>query len=135
VPGTCPVVESPPQGWRILRGPVAPELVAFAIAVRDRIRPIPYNTIADERLWRGNKYGAWVSHHPYTYRNGELVWGCFKGVAIVVPFNPLTDKADPGLSVPDPDAATWTGPAFDWIDTLLGVAIGALGVMWWRAMR
>jgi hypothetical protein len=132
----CPQ-EPIPVGWKVWRGPVPPELTTFAMEIRDRIRSYARGTIAATKHWRGQDVAAFVSSHSWTYRQGTLVTGiCIAGVSLLQPQPPGVGVTnDPGLSVPDPDAATWTGPAFDWVDTLLGVAIGALGVMWWRSMR
>lgn len=133
---TCPQ-EPIPAGWRVWRGPVPPELVTFAVAVRDRIRSFARGTIADQRVWRGQTVAAFVSSHTWTYRKGELVTGlCIPGVSLLQPIpGGVGVTNDPGLSVPDPDAATWTAEGYDWTGTLIGVAIGALGVLWIADMR
>jgi hypothetical protein len=123
-------------GWRVWRGPVPPELVTFAVAIRDKVRSYKLGTIAETKTWRGQTVAAFCSSHTWTYRNGMLVTGiCIPGVSLLSPTDPNADKLDPGLSHPDPDAATWTAPGFDWVAAGLFVAAGALGCMWWRSRR
>lgn len=112
-----------------------PELTNWAISLRDQI--VRYN-------W-GQTFGMWYTPpggaaeyviarkdpHGWSYRNGQLVTGCFQGVTLYapIPTAALTsyDPSQNNLDTPDPSAAVFdAGPAGpDWGLVALSAGAGA----------
>jgi hypothetical protein len=118
-----------PSGWRVWKGPVPPELVQFAIAVRNKINEYQYGTIAQTTTYGGQTVGAFKSHHTWTYRPTGLVTGiCIPGISLVVqtgtsnsfglgqPSNSTPTSSPQGdLSQPDPSLAVFGAEdGIDW---------------------
>jgi len=85
-------------------------LVQLAIDVRDHIRQYPYGSIAKTVQYNGQTVGIFVSHHSWTYRNGQLVTGiCIPGASIIVKQAPglVTSTTPDNLDTPDPTAAVY----------------------------
>lgn len=132
-------LQPPPDGYRVWRGSVPAELTNWAVSLRDQI---------DRYNW-GQTFGIWYTPpggtaeyviarkdpHPWSFRNGQLVTGCFQGVTLYAPiptaaltsYNPAADTLD----TPDPTAAVFdagpTGP--DWGLVALSAGAGAGVVM------
>jgi hypothetical protein len=131
---TCPV-EPLPQGWRVWRGAVPPELSAVALDVLHNVRAYPRGSIAKSVDYKGQAVGAFVSSHTWTYRNGQLVTGlCIPGVSLV--FQPQTMASGvathDSLENPDPTAAVFVdlGDAPSTIDwPLVAVSAGVIVIV------
>ena len=140
-----PINGPPPDGYRIWRGPVAPELTQWAVSIRDQLSKFNYGTTWG--MWWTPPGGsaeyviARKDSHSWTFRNGKLVTGCFMGVTLYQPvpsvaltaYNPSQDS----LATPDPSAATFTVvPGPDW--GLVGATAAAAGgviVLFWLALK
>ena len=126
---SCPQEPIPP-GWRLWKGAVPAPLVQMAIDVRDKVHNYPYGTIATTAEYSGQTVGTFVSHHTWTYKNGQLVTGiCIPGVSLVTqdPIGAALGPA-PNPSEPDPTLAVYgTELGTDWgLVAVCGVAIGAI---------
>jgi hypothetical protein len=145
---TCPQ-EPIPAGWSVWRGAVPLELTQFAMDVRDHVRSYPYGQIAKTIQYQGQTVGAFVSHHTWTYRGGQLVTGiCIPGVSLLIqqtntPPASGTGASTDSLATPDPSAAVYgaddvPGPpeGTDWTLVTVGVAaIATVTAGFWLAIR
>jgi hypothetical protein len=98
--------------------------------VRDHVRSYPYGTIAKTIVYDGQTVGIFVSHHSWTWRNGQLVTGiCIPGCSLIVQQPASMGAAAPDdLSTPDETAAVYGADdvplGTDW--TLVGVSAAAI---------
>ena len=106
---SCPT-EPIPTGWRVWRNTEVPTpLVQLAVDVRDHIGKYPYGSIARTVNYQGQTVGVFVSHHTWTWRNGQLVTGiCIPGASIIIkqPGGIGATEQD-NLDTPDPTAAVY----------------------------
>jgi hypothetical protein len=106
---SCPQEPIPP-GWRVWRNAAVPtELAQFAIDVRDHVTSYPYGSIAKTMQYGTQTVGAFVSHHTWTWRGGQLVTGiCIPGVSLIVRGNGVNaSMVQDSLDTPDPTAAVY----------------------------
>jgi len=114
------------------------ELQQFAMDVRDHVRTYPYGSIARTVQYQGQTIGAFVSHHTWTYRGGQLITGiCIPGVSLVIQ-QPIQGGvalgAQDSIDAPDPSAAVYGADdvpqppqTTNW--PLVGVTAGAILVV------
>jgi hypothetical protein len=110
--------------------------------VRDHVRSYPYGSIARTIQYQGQTIGAFVSHHTWTYRGGQLLTGiCIPGVSLVIQqqSTPTTGTSGLGqvqdsIASPDPSAAVYgaddvpqQAATTDW--PMVGVTAGAILVL------
>ena len=124
---TCPGNPPPPDGYRVWRGSVPPELVQWAIDLRDHIRSFPYGTVWT-MSYGGQTVVARKDYHTWTYKGGQLLQGiCIPGITLYEPIPPAV-----GASTPIGDPAMFGAPDDNgwWIAAL---AVGALAA--WAIKR
>lgn len=101
----CPGNPPPPDGYEIWRGPVPPELTQWAESILANIRESPrgttWSTEYNDEIVLG-RHDA----HPWTYRNGVLVTGCFEGVTLYRPAGVL-GVASTESSPEPPEKTDW----------------------------
>jgi hypothetical protein len=103
--------ESIPAGWQVFSGAVPAPLTQWAMAIRDRISKYAYGSIAETIQYNGQNYGAFKSHHSWTYRKNPsgtmtLVTGlCIPGISLLVPTSSGTGVVGAITPVPGPDVA------------------------------
>ncbi len=145
---TCPQEPIPP-GWTVWRGAVPTELTQFAMDVRDHVRQYPYGQIAKTIQYNNQTVGAFVSHHTWTYRAGQLVTGiCIPGVSLLIQNATPTPTAGVGaattdsIDTPDPSAAVYGADdvspptTTDWPLVLIsGAAIATITAGFFLALR
>lgn len=114
---SCPNNPPPPPGFRVWRKPVPAPLTQWAMDLRDHIAKFAYGT-----TWSSNYGGEQVVARKdfHTWTNVKQPDGTFKLVTgLCLPgitlYEPLPAAAsgvpatpDPGLSVPDPNAAVFS---------------------------
>lgn len=152
---SCPNNPPSPEGFRIWRGAVPPQLTDWAIYLRDLEAPqAPYGTVWGMNYTPSGGSPIYVlarkDHHSWTFRGGRLVTGiCIFGITLFsqIPtaaqtsFDSLTDTLD----APDPNAAVYTSdvpspsPSPSQPDWGLVAASGAAGVgvvlLFWLGLR
>lgn len=110
--------------------------------VRDHVRSYAYGSIARIIQYQGQTVGAFVSHHSWTYRGGQLVTGiCIPGVSLIIQHTGVGGSlVQDSLSTPDPTAAIYGADdvpvATNW--ALVGATAGtlvAIGAAFWLALR
>jgi hypothetical protein len=127
--------EAFPSGWKPWTGPVPPQIVDNAIAIRDHVRQFykkGSSVIAQTMTYNGTLIGFLVNTHTWTWRNGKLLTGlCIPGVSVLVrlptPAEALTPTSSTNpLAIPDPNLATWTAvpETTDW--PLVGAGLTAI---------
>jgi len=111
--------------------------VQAAIDVRDHIRQYPYGAIAKRLQYNGQTVGVFVSHHTWTWRNGQLITGiCIPGASIIVqqPVGGTGIAFQDDLSTPDPTAAVYgaddlqQGANWPLVAVSAGAAVGVVAL-------
>jgi hypothetical protein len=112
--------------------------------VRDHVHSYAYGSVARTIQYQGQTVGAFVSHHTWTYRGGQLITGiCIPGVSLVIQQTGVTGTfVQDSLDTPDPTAAVYGADdvpvpqSTNW--TVVGVTAGtvvALATAFWLALR
>jgi len=142
---TCATNPPSPQGFKIWRGDVAPDLAQWAVDLRDHwMATVNYGSVTST-WWTDPKTGfaqivaARKDHHTWTYRGGKLVQGiCIPGITLYqqIPGAALTGVPEgtgavaDDLSTPDATVAAFTKePGTDWglVGVCTVVAVGVVG--------
>src|SRR5262252_7712084 len=126
----CPGNPPPPDGYRVWVGPVPPSLTDWASdLLYHQSKGKPYFTTWIAQ-YNGEDVIARLDHHPWTHRNGQLVWGCFAGITL---YRNGTQPAV-GEPAPTPDnVAMYTKDLpIDWGAVALSAGAGAavVGLFW-----
>lgn len=139
----CAQNPASPEGFKIWRGDVSPDLAQWAVDLRDHWMPTVNYGSTTSTWWTDPKTGqeqlvaARKDHHTWTYRGGKLISGiCIPGITLYrqIPTAGMTgvpgvgDATTDDLTTPDATVAAFTKePGTDW--GLVGVTVGAAALV------